>query len=62
MDVPNCYKCKYREELTWSCHSKCNNKNAKVKGDPHGISNGWFMWPVNFDPVWLESCYGFEQK
>lgn len=34
----------------------------KVTGNPHGIRSGWFMWPVNFDPVWLESCTGFEPK
>jgi hypothetical protein len=33
-----------------------------VKGNPHGIENGWFNWPWNFDPVWLLSCDGFEQK
>ena len=32
-----------------------------VKGDPHGIQNGWFSWPWNFDPTWLQSCDGFEQ-
>jgi hypothetical protein len=29
---------------------------------PHGICNGWFIWPINFDPVWLENCDGFESK
>lgn len=33
-----------------------------IKGNPHGIKNGWFMWPVNFDSTWLENCDGFEQK
>jgi hypothetical protein len=33
-----------------------------VKGNPHGISHGWFNWPMNFDPTWLESCNGFTQK
>lgn len=28
----------------------------------HGIKNGWFIWPINFDPVWLNSCEGFEKK
>lgn len=32
----------------------------KVTGNPHGIRSGWFNWPYNFDPVWLESCTGFE--
>lgn len=31
-----------------------------VKGDPHGVRNGWFGWPFNFDPVWLVECSGFE--
>jgi hypothetical protein len=30
-----------------------------VKGNEHGIKNGWFCWPFNFDPVWLEACNGF---
>lgn len=33
-----------------------------IRGNAHGIRNGWFCWPINFDPVWLESCNGFEQK
>ena len=31
-----------------------------VKGNQHGIANGWFMHPLNFDPVWLEACNGFK--
>ena len=33
-----------------------------IVGAKHGIINGWFLWPVNFDPIWLESCNGFEQR
>ena len=33
-----------------------------IKGHPVGIKKGWFMWPANFDPVWLLSCNGFEPK
>ncbi len=33
-----------------------------VKGDEYGTSQGWFNWPYNFDPCWLESCDGFENK
>lgn len=28
----------------------------KVEGEPHGIRNGWFNWPVDFDPAWLKTC------
>jgi hypothetical protein len=30
-----------------------------IKGAEQGVRNGWFIWPVNFDPVWLISCDGF---
>lgn len=33
-----------------------------IKADLHGIKMGWFMWPANFDPCWLENCDGFEEK
>ena len=62
MKKPNCYECKYRGEVAGSAHSQCKNLNAKVKGSPHGIKSGWFLWPFNFDPVWLENCDGFKKK
>ncbi len=31
-----------------------------VSGNAHGIRQGWFNWPYNYDPTWLESCNGFE--
>lgn len=34
----------------------------KIRGNDYGIRNGWFVWPVNFDPTWLESCEGFTLK
>ena len=33
-----------------------------IQANPHGICSGWFNWPANFDPVWLENCDGFEEK
>ena len=33
-----------------------------VRGNPHGINHGWFNYPFNFDPNWLEECTGFVQK
>lgn len=37
-------------------------KILNIKGSSHGIRNGWFNWPFNFDPIWLESCSGFTPK
>ena len=33
-----------------------------IRCDEHGYREGWFAWPFNFDPVWLEHCDGFEPK
>lgn len=33
-----------------------------IEADPHGIKSGWFMWPTNFDPIWLNNCDGYEEK
>ncbi len=37
-------------------------EGIKVTGNEHGVKNGWFCWPFNFDPTWLETCDGFEAK
>lgn len=59
-EAPNCYKCEYRCDIAGDCHSQCLNMNAHVKGSEHGRRNGWFIWPWNYDPIWLESCDGFK--
>ena len=33
-----------------------------LRANACGVRNGWFMWPANFDPIWLENCDGFEEK
>lgn len=36
-------------------------KRLNISGNECGIEKGWFFWPLNFDPVWLETCDGFEK-
>lgn len=33
-----------------------------IRANPAGVEGGWFMWPMNFDPTWLENCDGAEDK
>ena len=33
-----------------------------IKADEHGVKSGWFLYPINFDPVWLENCEGYTKK
>lgn len=37
-------------------------KILNIKATPHGIRSGWFNFPLDFDPVWLENCDGYESK
>ncbi len=37
-------------------------KTLGIKANPQGVLSGWFMWPGNFDPTWLEECNGFTAK
>lgn len=60
---PDCYTCVHRRSISGDAHSRCHagwvsyaDTTARVTGHPHGIARGWFRWPINFDPVWLESC------
>lgn len=39
-----------------------NENPLNVRGDPHGVSHGWFSWPYNYDPTWLKNCDGYEAK
>ena len=36
-------------------------ENLGIIASTTGLKNGWFNWPVNFDPVWLEVCKGFKE-
>jgi hypothetical protein len=56
-----CYECAHRRENTGTCHIACAKPDAAMTGSPHGIQNGWFMYPMNYDPVWATSpCANFE--
>ena len=37
------------------------SKALNIVCNPHGFRSGWFNFPWNFDPVWLENCDGYEK-
>ena len=61
----DCYKCGYRGNNLGSAHIRCRynwskSELKKPKGKPHGIKHGWWIFPFNFDPIWmLEDCPAF---
>ena len=71
MERPDCYKCKHRHDLPGNAHSTCEHPLLKsdlgtnplnIKGRELGIKRGWFLFPFNFDPVWLLNCDGFTEN
>lgn len=58
-----CYFCKHKREVPGDAHIACANPDKEMTGDPHGIRNGWFVYPICFDPVWkVKKCLNFESK
>lgn len=64
MSKPNCYECIHRGDLPGNAHSHCNNilGVGVMEANTYGVKMGWFLWPYNFDPVWLIKCDGFTPK
>lgn len=64
-DTHSCCQYPGNETDIFKFLSRANVQNTlklQIRAHPHGIRKGWFMWPVNFDPVWLENCEGFVAK
>ena len=61
--IDECYSCEHRREIPGDCHSRCVNPDPAMTGHAHGIRNGWFWYPLNFDPVWkTRDCANFKAK
>ena len=58
-----CHSCKFKRSVPGNCHIQCVKPDPKITSDDHGIRNGWFFYPLLFDPTWMTSkCNNFEQK
>ena len=59
----NCEVCKHKRYVPGDTHIACVRPDPDMTGDPHGIKNGWFIYPLLFDPMWkTKECCNFEQK
>ena len=52
--INECYSCTHKHNLPGECHIQCDKPDANMVGNSHGIKNGWFIYPILFDPVWKE--------
>lgn len=59
--MTECRTCKFRRTVPGNTHIACANPDPEMTGDPHGIRNGWFIYPLLFDPVWkTKDCSHFQ--
>lgn len=61
----HCYNCAYRNSIPGDAHSECMRsfKNIPIPElNEHGIKNGWCLFPINFDPIWVGKCEGFDTE
>lgn len=57
-----CHSCAHARSHPGDAHLLCSKPSA-VKAKTHGIERGWFMYPLNFDPVWRTTeCENFEPR
>lgn len=67
-----CHECKHSKTIPGDCHLGCQEGldqclsgkagNIHVSLNPHGVQNGWALWPFNFDPIWVDNCNSFESR
>jgi hypothetical protein len=58
-----CYTCTHRRSTTGDAHTCCTKPDPNMKGEAHGIREGWFWYPTNFDPVWKATlCNNYTEK
>jgi hypothetical protein len=58
-----CYSCEHRRTCPGDCHSSCAVPDPNMKGEGYGIQNGWFFYPINFDPTWkIKWCNNYKNK
>lgn len=61
-----CYQCKHRGTVPGDTHSMCafnwaTSENLPPQGNSHGIKNGWWIFPFNYDPTWMiGECIAFD--
>ena len=61
-----CDTCAYKKRNPGTAHIRClfdwSGKTVPA-GSVHGIVKGWYMFPLNYDPVWMaEECSAWAEE
>ena len=59
----HCRSCINKRNIRGDCHIRCVKPDIKMTGHSHGIENGWFVYPLNYDPRWMtKKCDNFKPR
>lgn len=59
----DCGACGHKRSVPGNAHIQCARPDADMRGSPHGVRNGWFFYPLLFDPIWrTRECANFEAR
>ncbi len=59
--MSECWSCQHRRAVVGNAHIQCVKPDGLMTGDKHGIKEGWFMYPLLFDPTWkMKLCSNYE--
>lgn len=50
--MSQCYRCAHKRNVPGNAHISCAKPSQSMMGDEHGKRNGWWSYPVLFDPTW----------
>ena len=63
-----CQACGYKAGIPGDDHISCLFDWGKSwwvmpNGEAHGIAHGWYVFPFNYDPIWMrEECMAFSKE
>ena len=63
-----CRACGYKAGIPGDDHISCLFDWGKSwwvmpNGEAHGIAHGWYVFPFNYDPIWMrEECMAFSKE
>jgi hypothetical protein len=61
-NTESCYECINKIDIPGDAHIGCNNPDPTMTGHPIGIERRWFLYPFNFDPIWMtKKCANFKK-
>lgn len=61
--MTECWDCKSKRNVAGNAHICCVTPDSHMTANDHGIKNGWFIYPLLFDPIWkTKLCSNYVSK